>query len=114
MKRFLELEAMKEVLVEMTANDELPMDMTQLDIHKVDELASEKLKDNEQYKNACMIEKFKKYTSYSNDEDVVKALNNLQEQEDEGNGDDMADWHIIVFEPFLNQFTVSELLEEIS
>jgi len=114
MKRFLELEAIKEVLVEMTANDELPMDMTQLDIHAVEQKALDKLKDDEQYKRVLVVEKFKNYTSYDNDGDVIKALEELEEQDEEGNGSDMADMHITIWEPFENFFTVSELLDEIN
>ena len=111
MKRFLELEAIKEVLVEMTANDELPMDMTQLDIHSVEDKAQEKLKDDEQYKKACMLDKLSKMLS---DEDVEKAFNDLQEQEDKGNGDSSADMVVGMWQPFEDRYTVSELLEEIS
>lgn len=114
MKNFLELEAIKEVLVEMAANDELPIDMTQLDIHEVDKLAKQKLKDDEQYRKLCMIENLGELTSYSDDDEIVDALKELQKQEDNGNGDSSADLHVTIWEPFENRFTVSELLEEIS
>lgn len=111
MKKYLELEAMKEVLVEMTANDELPMDMTQLDIHSVEEKAREKLKDDDQYTKACMVDKLSQMIS---DGDAEKALDDLQKEEDKGNGDYSADMVVTMYQPFEDRFTVSQLLEEIS
>ena len=111
MKRFLELEAIKEVLVEMTANDELPMDMTQLDMQAVDEKAQEKLKHDEQYTKACMVDKLSRMIS---DGDAFEAIDKLQEEEDKGHGDYSADVVVTMWQPFEDRFTVSELLKEIS
>jgi len=109
-KEHFKLEAIKSILVEMTANDKLPMDMTELDIHTIAEQAETRLETDKHYQRWNAIDKLAHYIS---DEDVNEAYNTLIEAEESGFGDGGADFHVTIYQPFENKFTVNELLAEI-
>lgn len=114
LKTTMELLAVQEVFCNMAVNDEFPLDLTQLDILDAHEKALENLKQDENYKKVCMIEKLSELTSYNTQKDLEEALESLQEAEDNDEGDEMADLYVTIWEPLENEFTVSELLEKIT
>lgn len=109
MKSFLFAEAVKSVLVNMTIDCELPSDMTELDIHSVFEKAQENLKDNDEYKRCCAIEKLGDYVS----DDAIEAYENLLKQA-EIDDQVLADDVVSMWEPLEFRYTVAQLLDEIS
>lgn len=113
MKEYFKLEAIKNILVEMTANDKLPMDMTNLDIHSIGEQAEESLKTDEHYKRACKLEKLGQFVSPESREHLNKMLNILEGHEDPN---EITGWidGITMAQRYETSFTVKELIQEIS
>ena len=100
-------EAVKAQLVQMTINDELPADMTTLDIDAVFENAEKSLK------NSKRLLKLSNYVSYDDDAELEEMLDIL---ENYPNGNENAGHidGIQMIELYEYEFTVSDLLKEIS
>ena len=77
--------AMRDILVDMAVNDELPMDITQLDMDEVLRKARLKLQDSPEYKRLEAVESLGHYIS---SDDVDGALRLLENEE---NGNELAD-----------------------
>jgi hypothetical protein len=108
-QRYLIGEAIKEVLVNMAVNDELPLDMTNLDIHEVVNKAEKDLQNDEDFKRAKMIERLANLVS---EDDVTKAYFKLVEQA-EIDDSVYADEVVSMWEPVEYQYSVLALLDEI-
>ena len=107
MKEHFKLEAIKRILVEMAVNDLLPMDMTELDIHSISEQAEERLKTDEHYIRATIVQELASLVSEDN---VSDALSRLEAQA-EIDGSIPADEIVTIWQPFENEgWTVDELL----
>lgn len=107
--------SVKEVLVSMTANDELPMNMNDLDIDTVFEKAQEITENDIFYKNAVAYDLAGNYLYQENDEnDLVTQVNIIREALAE-NPTTMIDHldGVQVFEQFEYDFTVQDFLKEI-
>jgi len=107
MKEHFKLEEIKRILVEMTANDTLPMDMTDLDIHSIGEQAEERLKTDKHYIRATIIGEL---ASLISEDNVSDALSRLEAQA-EIDGSIPADEIVNIWVVFENEgWTVDELL----
>jgi hypothetical protein len=105
MKKQLELEAIKDVLVDLAVEGRLPSDMTQLDMDHVWDVALAKLKPSEEYKKACAAGKLEYYVSENAEEALEKLL--------KADVHDLADNHVQMWLPLEETFLVDELLDAI-
>lgn len=100
-------EAVKEVLIDMAIDDELPMDMTTLDIDTVFDRAIDKVKQDKDYvldqevKELCS-----KYIMNPFDEakEIWKNLNSMDDN-------DMSGDHFDMVQAFETSFTIADLAE---
>lgn len=108
----------KQVLVEMASNDELPMDMNELDIDMVFEKADELTKNDANYKNAFAYDKADEYlVDESQDDgglDVIAQVNIIREEFKNGYVG-MIDYldGVQICEQFEFTFTTQDFLKEI-
>jgi hypothetical protein len=110
MKEYFKLEAIKRILVEMAVNDLLPMDMTELAIHAIGEKAEERLKIDENYIRATIVEELASLVSEDN---VSDALSRLEAQA-EIDGSIPANEIVTIWEPLEDKgWTVDELLNRL-
>ncbi len=96
----------KDKLVEMTINGELPSDMNELDMDSIiDECV-----DSTEYIEAVLCERASKVLSYnpSNTLSIVHELQRIQDEEDGSLSP--SDYDIVVWEP-LENCSVSEILD---
>lgn len=114
MKKQLELLALHNVLINMAANDELPLDITQLDMFQINKVAMQNLSKDSHYKRTCMIEMLQGVTCFDTFHEASEALDILLALRQCGRGEELADWHISIVELFENKFTVNEILDFIS
>ena len=113
MKEHFKLEAIKRILVEMTADDKLPTDMTTLDIHSIGEQAEKRLKTDKHYQRACKLEKLVEFVSPESDNHLNEMLNILEGYEDPNKITGWIDG-ITMAQRYETSFTVKELIQEIS
>lgn len=106
-KRKLELQAIKDVLIELTAKDYMPSDMTQLDMNKIWILAKAKLKSNPEYRKLNALEDLKHYIAEPCTLEVLQKL-------EEASSETMADEVVVMWEPLQNKYIVDELLSLIN
>jgi len=112
MKNYLLAEEIKSILVEMTINDMLPMDMTQLDMQSVMSKALTNLQSTEQYKRVERLEKLREFICIEDDKELIEAYEILDAHEDKS---DLIDWvdGVTVVERYQTVFTVKSLFETI-
>lgn len=109
--------SVKQVLVEMTINDELPMDMNDLDIATVFEKAQVITENDDNYKNAVAFDKAIDYLvdeSQDGGLDVIDQVNTIRQHLVE-HPTIMIDHldGVQVVEEFEYDFTVQDFLKEI-
>ena len=104
----------KQILVEMASNDELPMDMNNLDIDMVFDKADELTKLDANYKNAVAFDKANDYLLDSDELDVIAQVNFIREVF-KTNPNVIIDHldGVQVVEQFEYDFTVQDFLKEI-
>lgn len=87
-------EEIKDILIQMTINNKLPMDMTQLDMVDIFNRALKQ----KHVINQKRIENAGMYLSYDDDEEMLKAVNDLFEANENGNEDDFANTYADVWD----------------
>lgn len=107
-------ETVKSIIVEMTCNDELPMDMNELDIDAVFDKAEEMVKEDENYKNAQAYDLAGEFLVPDDELDVIEQVNAiLEEYETDPSG--MIDHveGVLPTEQFQYSFTNKDFLSQI-
>ena len=106
-------EAVKAQLVQMTINDELPTDMTTLDIDDVFSKAEKSLETNEEYKRVSKIKNLSKFVSFNSEISISSMLDTLEKYHD---GKEIVGYieGIDMLDRYATSFTVDQLIEEIS
>lgn len=111
---FMFQEEVKKVLVDMTVSDDLPMDMTTLDISKVFSTAKEVTQNNPHYIRVSKLDKLSEFFSGDSYEEMPKVLDALENEEDKSKMVDFLVEDVHVCETYEHTFTVESLLEAIS
>jgi len=113
MKNYLLGEEIKSILVIMTANDELPMDMNDLDMRSIMEKAEAKLKTNKTYIKSQMINNIMEFCVVDDYADACLVLEILEKCDKENLFLDSV-IGVSVVERFEYAFTVKSFLEHIT
>jgi hypothetical protein len=100
----------KNVFINLAKEDKLPLDITTLDMGFILDEAEKNLHKDDAYRKTLAIEKLGTFVSAA---DVSKALDKLVKQS-EKDGGVLADDVVLMWEPFVDYFTVDELLEMVN
>jgi len=108
-RKFL-IEVVLPKLMELAANDDMPLDMGQLSAYDF-EAEAEEYNNREDVVRARLIENLSHYIC---DDDMGEALDRLYDAADEPHGlDQNADDIVVMWEPLAWRFTVEDLLRQI-
>lgn len=113
MRDYLLSETVKEIIVEMAVSDELPSDLTTLDIQSIFSEAKERLSKNQLYVLLSKLDKLGRYVSADGDDELRSMLDLLEGHNNPSDMVDLVDG-VQICERYEYSFTVKDLLKEIS
>ena len=105
-------EAVKAHLVNLTINDKLPMDMTDLSEFGIEKVIKKAIKEQTPSKRQIMIDKAEQFLAYDNEVSTAEMIELIDKCEDENEIIDYIDG-VSVWEKVEFSFTCEQFLEQI-